>query len=263
MNTVVVTGAAGAIGSAVVKIFARQGMRVHLLDNDAARLEKVCASLASDGVDLVAKHCDVTCKQQVDGIFQAIEKEGNLLLGLVNSAAIVNHHAHLLDLKEQDWDRIVAVNLKGMFLCSQAAAGIMAKQRKGAIVNLGSLSSRRVHREQAAYDATKGAIEAFTRAAALDLAPYEIRVNALLPAVIATDTMVQHAPDDFRRKEQLVPLGRYGKPEEVAEVCEFLICRATFITGQCIIIDGGLDAQLRPLELEYVESARFGKFSAG
>lgn len=254
MRAAAVTGAAGAIGAAVAEGFARQGWRVFLLDNDAQGL----ARLESLGDAAVALPCDVSSSAQVGGAFERIEQSGDSLLGLVNSAAVVNHHAHLLDLKEDDWDRIVAVNLKGMFLCSQAAARIMARGRQGAIVNVGSLSSRRAHREQAAYDAAKGGVEALTRAMALDLAPYGIRVNAILPAAIATPTMVAHQPDDFARKERLVPLGRYGRPEEAAEVCQFLVCQGTFVTGQCIVVDGGLEGQLRPIELEYVESPRFG-----
>lgn len=259
MKAAAVTGAAGAIGAAVAAAIARQGWRVWLLDSNGPRLESVRQRMAGEGASVSAVLCDVAIPDQVEAAFRQIEQAGDPLAGLVNCAAVVNQRAHLLDLPEQSWDRVIAVNLKGVFLCSQAAARLMVKQGGGAIVNLGSLSSRRAHREQAAYDAAKGGVEALTRAMSLDLAPYRIRVNAVLPAVVATEHMVQHSPEEFARKQRLVPLGRYAQPEEVAEVCEFLICRGSFITGQCIVVDGGLDSQLRPIELEYLESPRFGR----
>jgi len=262
MRVAAITGAAGAIGKAVAQALLRQGWRVYLLDRDSAALGKALSGLAQAGGEAVAIACDVSSSKEVEEAFERIEKNGEALAGLVNSAAVVNLHSHLLEMKEAEWDRVMDTNLKGTFLCSQAAARIMVKAGGGSIVNLGSVSSRRAHREQAAYDAAKGGVEALTRAMALDLAPYGIRVNAVLPAVIATETMIQHSPAEFARKERLAPLGRYGRPEEVAEVCEFLICRGSFITGQCLIVDGGLDAQLRPLELEYLESPRFGKETA-
>ena len=262
MNAAAITGAAGAIGEAAAGTIARHGWRVWLLDNDGPRLEAVRERMAGEGACVSAVTCDVASSDQVEAAFRRIEQAGDTLLGLVNSAAVLNLQAHLLDLREDDWDRIIAVNLKGVFLCSQAAARLMVRQRQGAIVNLGSLSSRRAHRQQAAYDAAKGGVEALTRAMSLDLAPYGIRVNAVLPAAVATETMVQHSPEEFARKERLVPLGRYARPEEVAEVCEFLICRGSFITGQCIVVDGGLDIQLRPIELEHLESPSFERETA-
>lgn len=257
MSAVAITGAAGAIGAAVAELFARQGRHVFLLDSDGAGLEKIAARIAQNRDKGTALLCDVSASSQVAAAFERIQASGEKLAGLVNTAGILSQRAHFLDLCEQDWERVIAVNLKGVFLCSQAAARIMAKQRQGAIVNLGSVSSRRAHREQAAYDAAKGGVEALTRAMALDLAPYGIRVNAVLPAAITTETMVAHSSEEFAHQQRLVPLGRYGRPAEVAQACEFLISRADFITGQCIVVDGGLEGQLRPLELEYLESTRF------
>jgi NAD(P)-dependent dehydrogenase (short-subunit alcohol dehydrogenase family) len=256
MAAIAVTGGAGAIGSAVAGLFARQGRRVFLLDNDESGLSK-CQTLLSGGGPVIPLVCDVSSGVEVKRSFEIIRRSREELSGLINSAALVNHHAHLLDLTETDWDRMLAVNLKGMFLCSQAAAAIMVEQKRGAIVNVGSLSSRRAHREQIAYDAAKGGVESLTRAMALDLAPFGVRVNAVLPAVITTETMVRHEAPDFAEKQALVPLGRYGRPEEVAEACEFLIDRGSFITGQCLVVDGGLEVQLRPRSQEYLESPRF------
>jgi len=257
MTSVAITGGAGAIGGAAAESFARQGRRVFLLDNNESALTKVQARLAGCGGEIIPLICDVASANEVRQTFERIKQSGEILAGLVNAAAVVNHHAHLLDLAESDWDRILDINLKGIFLCSQSAAKIMVEEKQGAIVNVGSLSSRRAHREQIAYDAAKGGLEALTRAMALDLAPFGIRVNAVLPAVIETETMVSHEPKEFAEKQALVPLGRYGKPEEVAELCEFLIDRGGFITGQSIVVDGGLEVQLRPLALEYLESPRF------
>jgi NAD(P)-dependent dehydrogenase (short-subunit alcohol dehydrogenase family) len=257
MTALVITGGCGAIGAAAAELYIRRNRKVFLLDRDEAALSQCQARLAEGSGRLVPLVCDVASADQVRGAFETIRQSTPGISGLINGAALVNHHAHLLDLTEADWDRIISVNLKGMFLCAQAAAQIMVEQRQGAIVNLGSLSSRRAHREQIAYDAAKGGVESLTRAMALDLAPFGVRVNALLPAAIATATMVQHEAADFAEKQALVPLGRYGRPEEVAEVCEFLIDRGSFITGQCLAVDGGLEIQLRPLYQEYLESPRF------
>lgn len=263
MSAVVVTGAAGGIGRALVEAFAGRYRPLYLLDDRADKLRELVEAVGGDEAAFEVIECDVSQGVQVKAAFDRIGGKGAGVEGLVNCAAVVNLHAHVLDLEEGDWDRVTGVNLKGSFLCLQAAARIMAERGKGSIINIGSISSRRAHREQAAYDAAKGGVEALTRAAALDLAPYGIRVNAVLPAAISTPEMVQHDEKEFAAKMRLVPLNRYGRPEEVAEVCEFLLEKGTFITGQCIIVDGGLEAQMRPLDAEYLESPRFKRESQG
>jgi 3-oxoacyl-[acyl-carrier protein] reductase len=142
-------------------------------------------------------------------------------------------------------------NLTSVFLCTRLVArALVDSGSPGAIVNISSFGAHRAHRELVAYDTTKGGIEAFTRAAAIDLAPYRIRVNAVAPGAIATGTAGDD-PEARERRGKPIPVGRVGEPEEVAAAVVFLASdAASYITGQCLIVDGGITAQLRPAQLD-------------
>src|SRR5262249_31751231 len=150
---------------------------------------------------------------------------------------------HFLEADEAWWDRVLSVNLKGVFLCSLRAAHIMAPRHQGVIINMSSGGASHSHRGMASYDAAKGGIEALTRATALDLAPYGIRVNALVPGTI--DTMGLSA-EAKKERGVTVPLGRVGEPEDLAGPALFLASDdASYITGHLIAVDGGLLSQQR------------------
>jgi 3-oxoacyl-[acyl-carrier protein] reductase len=164
---------------------------------------------------------------------------------LVNNAAIVSPMLHLLD-KDADeswWRRIIDVNLTGTYLCARRAADHMARHGGGVIINKSSGGASRAHRGFTAYDASKGGIESLTRAMALDLAPYGIRVNTLVPGSIDTRNL---GPDIKKQRGMNIPLGRVGEPEEMAGPAVFLASDdASYITGHVLAVDGGLLIQQR------------------
>ena len=165
---------------------------------------------------------------------------------LVNNAGLPDPVSHFLELTEDHWDTVMDANLKGPYLCSRAAAEVMADSGSGSIVHISSMAAVRAHRSMAAYDVSKAGVEALTRCMALDLAPFGIRVNAVSPDPIH----VQDAPDEDDRAA-LVPLGRIGLPIDMGKVVAFLASdESAFVTGEVIYADGGFLTQLRPLSLD-------------
>jgi NAD(P)-dependent dehydrogenase (short-subunit alcohol dehydrogenase family) len=150
------------------------------------------------------------------------------------------------------WDEVMRSNLRSVFLCTHRAATIMVEQRKGgSVVNITSFGGARAHRIMAAYDTTKGGIEAFTRAAALDLAPFGIRVNAIGPGAIATEVFATKDAQARAKRGAVVPMGREGEPDEVARVIAFIASDdASYVTGQVLYVDGGMLAQLRSPQVD-------------
>jgi NAD(P)-dependent dehydrogenase (short-subunit alcohol dehydrogenase family) len=170
---------------------------------------------------------------------------------------LINIERHFLEADEAWWDRVLAVNLKSVFLCSFRAAQVMARRHQGVIINMSSGGASHAHRGMAAYDASKGGIEALTRAMALDLAPYGIRVNALVPGAIDTQGM---SPEVKRERGATVPLGRMGEAEELAGPAAFLASDdASYITGHIMRVDGGLLSQQRSPQVDIFPLSRFPK----
>jgi NAD(P)-dependent dehydrogenase (short-subunit alcohol dehydrogenase family) len=239
-RVVIVTGAARGIGRVLTKRFTEAGARVVAADREVAGLTETCAALPSDRVTpLVA---DVSAEDGATSIVQkAIERFGQLDI-CVNNAAVAPH-ASLLDERVDVWDTIYAVNCRGTFLMTRAAARAMIKDGHGGrIVNFSSGVSRRGSPGAAAYASSRAAVESLTRVAAIELAPYNILVNAVSPGLIDT----QPKPLPPRMAEALgqriptLPLARPGEPEEVASVVLFLASdAASYITGAVINVDGG------------------------
>jgi NAD(P)-dependent dehydrogenase (short-subunit alcohol dehydrogenase family) len=238
-----VTGAAQGIGLACAQAFARQGAQVFITDvnEDAGRREVL--RLRSEGFAVSFAACDVSRKAQVDAAIAAAVNEFGRIDVLVANAGIV-HAAEFLDLKEEDFDRVLAVNLKGIFLAGQAAARQMVKQGGGgAIVNMSSVNAVLAIPNQVPYVVSKGGINQLTKVMALALAPHRIRVNAIGPGTILTElarTAVLGNKEAERKILSRTPLGRMGDPEEVANVAVFLASDdASYVTGQTIYPDGG------------------------
>jgi NAD(P)-dependent dehydrogenase (short-subunit alcohol dehydrogenase family) len=244
---VLVTGAGHGIGRAVAERFGQEGARV-VVNDVAATADAAAQSIAAAGGEAIGVVADVSKKVEVDRLFDtAVEHFGDVNV-LVNCAGLVNESRHFFEGDEAWWDRVLDVNLKGVYLCSDRAARLMARRKGGSIISMSSGGATKAHRGNAAYDASKGGIEAFTRSAALDLAPYSIRVNAVAPGSILT-TPVSEA--DQRERGKTIPLGRMGTPEEIAAGAAFLASDdARYITGHTLVVDGGLLSQQRSPQVD-------------
>lgn len=244
-KTAIVTGGAGGIGLAIAQRFLREGARVMIADVNQSKGDKAEHDLSGLGQVRFFK-ADIGKRLDIHNLVAAtIDAFGDIDI-LVNNAGIV-HGADFLDLKEEDFDRVLRVNLKGSFLAGQAVARFMVEKvagggAAGSIVNMSSVNAVFALPEQLAYSVSKGGVNQLTKAMALSLAPYGIRVNAIGPGSILTDMLasVNSDPDDKKRLLSRTPLGRIGEPSEIAAIAAFLASDdASYITGQTIYADGG------------------------
>ena len=256
-SVVVVTGAGRGIGRAIAERFAEQGATVVVNDVDAAAASDTLDAITAAGGTASAAPADVADGTQVADMFDEILERHDTVDVLVNNAGLVAPMLHFFDADEAWWRRILDVNLTGHFLCSHRAARIMAKAGGGAIINMSSGGATRAHRAFTAYDATKGGIEALTRAMALDLGPYGIRVNALMPGSIDTSGLDL---DQRQLRGENVPLGRIGEPHDLTGAALFLASDdAAYITGDVIRVDGGMLAQQRSATVDIMPPSGFPK----
>ena len=230
----IVTGGARGIGRAVGERLAAEGARVALADID----ESVHEAAAEIGGETIGYVTDVSSSADVDRLFHDVLGRRGTVDILVNNAARVSGAVrHFLEADEEWWDGILDVNLKGHFLCALRASQTMASAGRGVIVNTSSGGGTRAHRGMTAYDASKGGIEAFTRAVALDLAPYGVRSVCVVPGFI------QQAGQDEARlaaSAATVPLERVGQPADIAAAVAFLVSDdASYITAATLAVDGG------------------------
>lgn len=239
-----VTGSRRGIGQGIALALARVGANVVVTDIDQADCQKVVDQIKEIGQDGLAIKLDVTSREEVEkAIKMTVEKFGKIDI-LVNNAGIAQFKP-FLELTEADWDRTLDINLKGMFLCSQAAAKEMVKNKYGKIVNIASIASGQVgigFLNIAHYCASKGGVTALTEALALELAPYGINVNAIGPGVIETPMTQDILADEAGKKGMLmrIPKGRLGQPKDVASAVVFLASdEADYITGVTLFVDGG------------------------
>lgn len=241
----IVTGGARGIGRAVAARLLRDGARVLIADCDDQAGQKTAEDLGTDG-DLAFVHCDVGERLDVNKLVKlTLDKFGAIDIAVSNAGIV--HGADFLDLKEDDFDRVLRVNLKGAFLVGQAAARQMVAQIEaggapGTIVNMSSINAVVTIANQLAYAVSKGGVAQLTKTMALALAPHGIRVNAVGPGSIMTDMLksVNEDPEARRRLLARTPLGRIGEAAEVASVVAFLASdEASYMTGQTLYPDGG------------------------
>ncbi len=237
-----ITGAARGIGWAIARWFLDAGWRVALIDIDRAALEQAAAAFAASD-DCLALHADVSDATQVKGAFDAIAQRWARLDALVNNAGVAVFKP-LRDTTFEDWSQVLATNLNGPFLCSQAAVPLMLQGGGGAIVNIASISGLRASTLRVAYGTSKAALMHLTRQQAVELGHLGIRVNAIAPGPVETAMAKQvHTPAIRAGYHAAIPQNRYGTPQEIAAAVGFLCSdAASYVNGQTLAVDGGFDA---------------------
>lgn len=240
-KTALITGAAKGIGKGIALELARQGCDVAVNDYlDVAGAEGAAVEIRELGRKAIVVLANVGVSAEVDRMFQQVFESFPRLDILVNNAGIQTWKS-LLDLEERDWDRVLATNLKGCYLCTQRAGRHMKEQGGGRIINLGSGSNKVAFPNLVDYTASRGGVEMFTKSAAVELGPYQITVNCVAPGAIETERTKNEAGDYAGTWAKLTPLGRVGTPLDVGRVVTFFASDASaFVTGQTIWVDGGL-----------------------
>ena len=229
MSTVVITGGSRGIGAAAVKLFAERGHRVYFLYEKEH--EKANAVAAATGAEAIC--CDVADGEAVRSAFQRI---GHVDI-LICNAGIV-HTGLMSQMEENAWDRIFAVNVKGIYHCVNAAMPAFLRTHSGCIITVSSMWGQVGASCEAAYSATKGAVIALTKALAQELGPSGIRVNCVAPGVIQTDMCANVEPQILEELKEQTPVGRLGTPEDVAKAMLYFT-QAEFVTGQVLAVNGG------------------------
>lgn len=238
----VITGAARGIGLAIARSFLAAGYRVALLDIDGTGLHAAAAGLEpADAV--LAIECDISAPSQVEAAIQLTETRFGRIDSLVNNAGVAVFKP-LLETTFEEWERVLAVNLSGPFLCTQLCAPIMLKNGGGSIVNIASISGLRASTLRVAYGTSKAGLMHLTKQQAAELGNVGIRVNAIAPGPVETAMARQvHSPAIRADYHDTIPLARYGTEQEIADAVFFLCSpAASFINGQTLAVDGGFDA---------------------
>ena len=239
-----VTGASSGIGRATAEALARQGARVAInYHSNKSGAEEACAAIRTGGGRAVAIQADVRGAAGVKALVEQTVKELGPVDILVNNAGSLVERLRILELTEERWDEVLDLNLKSAFLCSQAVAKSMMDRKSGTIINVSSVAGRNggalgsIH-----YSSAKGGLITFTKGLAKEMAPFNVRVNAVSPGVIQTHFHEQFStPEAMEAFKKVIPLGRVGTPEEVANVVCFLASEAaSFLVGETVEINGGM-----------------------
>ena len=235
-----ITGGARGIGREIAALFAKEGADIAICDVNIEEADKTAKEIEDLGREALVFKSDVTSSSDVQTMVDKILDKFKKLDILINNAGITRDGL-ILRMSEEDWDRVIAVNLKGCFVCTKTAARVMLKQRFGRIVNLASIIGIMGNVGQANYAASKAGIIGLTKSAAKELAARGICVNAIAPGFIKTE-MTARLTEDIRDKMlSAIPLRRFGEPKDVANLALFLSSEgSSYITGQVIQIDGGM-----------------------
>lgn len=236
----IVTGASRGIGRSIAFALANQGANIVAVDIDLPSTEATVVELKAVGVEAIAVQGNVTAAADVEKmVAAAMDKFGEIDI-LVNNAGITRD-ALLVRMKDEDWDAVLSVNLKGAFLCTRAVARIMSKQRYGRIINIASIVGQMGNAGQANYCASKAGLIGLTKSNARELARRNVTVNAIAPGFIATE-MTDKLPESERQKlTAQIPMERLGTPDDIANAVLFLAAESSaYITGQVVAVNGGM-----------------------
>ena len=238
----IVTGGAQGIGKGIVERYVKENAKVAIFDIDKDMLEATEAEMKSMGGDVMTFTVDVLSKEQIFNAVNAVADKWGHIDILVNDAGICPW-ADFLEIPEEDWDKVMGINLKGYFLMSQAVGRIMSKQKNGgSIIHMSSVNGLAAEAQIAHYNVSKGGINMLTMSMALELAKYNIRVNAICPGFIDTRLNRSDIENEEWLKEYLktIPMGRVGKPSDIASAAFFLASDdSAYITGHLLVVDGG------------------------
>ena len=239
-KTALVTGASRGLGRAIAIKLSSEGARVALnYRTGEAEVRKVAEEITAAGGTAIILRADVSDKDEARGLVaKVLEKWGRIDL-LVNNAGITRDRS-LRKLTDDDWTQVIATNLNSVYYCTSAAMKPMCEQKFGRIVNISSFVGQAGNFGQANYSASKGGIIAFTKSAAIELAKFNVTVNALAPGFTETDMLAKVAPAVREQILAKIPMGRFGQPSEIADAVAFLCAEGAYITGQQINVNGGV-----------------------
>ena len=245
-RVIVITGGSSGIGKATAKLFAQDGEHVVIMNRNEKAGKETVSEIEAEGGSVLFLKTDIGIESDVEASFAVtVEKFGRVDILFANAAIQINKP--IGDLTKEEWDTMIAANLTGTFLCCKASGEIMKKQKQGCIVICSSGHAFNSYPGYTGYAATKGGQVAFMRAAAIDLAPYGIRVNCLIPGATDSPLLRYHFsvhPEDEARIVAKIPLARLASPEDIAHGVRMLASSdASYIAGTCLAVDGGLMAQ--------------------
>lgn len=233
----IVTGAARGIGRAIAERLAAAGARVAVADIDQSAADDAAKAI---GRRALAVRADVSRSDEVERMVKSLLETWGAVDILINNAGVLGYATPVRDLSEQEWDRIITVNLKSVFLCSRAVVSHMMDRGKGAIISVASVAGKEGNPNMSPYAVSKAGIICFTKGLAREVLPYGIRVNCVAPALIETPLLDGYSEKQIEYLKSKIPMGRLGRAEEVAAVVHFLASDdASFVTGQCYDISGG------------------------
>jgi 3-oxoacyl-[acyl-carrier protein] reductase len=236
----IVTGAGRGLGWAIAQRLALDGANLVIAEIDGQSAQEKAAAIRQMKREALAVQMDVSRWADVESMVKEVMSKFNRIDILVNNAGILGPYFPVMEYPEEIWDRVVAVHLKGTFLCCKGVLPIMKAQRGGSVVNMASVAGKEGNANMGPYSAAKAGIMGLTKTLAKEMAPYNVRVNCVSPALIETDMAREMTPEQRALLISKIPLGRLGKPEEVAAVVKFLVSdEASFVTGQCYDISGG------------------------
>jgi len=245
-RVVVITGGSSGIGKATAKLFARDGEHVVILSRTEKAGAETAAEIQADGGSALYLKTDIGFEDQVEASFaRAAEKFGRIDILFANAAVQINKPVY--ETTKEDWDQMISANLTGTFLCCKVASKYMMKQKSGCIVICSSGHAFMSYPGYTGYAATKGGQVSFMHACAIDLAPYGIRVNCIVPGATDSPLLKYHFskhPEEEQRILQKIPLGRFATGEDIARGVRFLASPdASYVAGSCLMVEGGLLAQ--------------------